>query len=490
MDFSGKELESLEWFMVRSAAKLSGDFPSQPWTTLLMQVSMTDPAVRHALLALSSAHKEEVQGLGHMGNESKHEQTLFTMSQYDKAIKSLKPHLSASDKTSTHIACISSVLFVATDFLRGHYSSGLVHLKHGLNLFLENRASIKEQGSYSDYIDGWLIMMFTRLLVQAKLTTQFFGFPCWQLLRLGYQKGHYIFESVLQARRSLDHIMLRVMSLQEQSYQSLTGKSGESRTALFDAQNGLQTELYLWLQTCDATVSKLPPNSQICERSAYQILKLYHHLAVVLTGTGIEMWDSQRFDRYDPIFLDMINICTDLHRCFFSNGKPNNRVSPDPEPSSPNSIIEMGWIAPLCFATVECRNPYIRRQAIRLLKASPHKEGIWNAEMTLAMVKHIVKAEENGFYAPLNIRDGHHDKIEPLSDEVLDAPPLPQEMRFRNFSVELPEDKVGKLILNFDRCDSQGNLQRFGEEYDLRTGKWSCRSPSKQSGLSPNRWAP
>jgi hypothetical protein len=46
-----------EWFKCRTAIKLPGSFVSGFWTTLLFQASLNEPAVLHAVLALSSVHK-------------------------------------------------------------------------------------------------------------------------------------------------------------------------------------------------------------------------------------------------------------------------------------------------------------------------------------------------------------------------------------------------------------------------------------------------
>lgn len=101
---------------------------------LMSQACATEPAIRHAVLALASAHMEEVRGASSRTSERANKQDIFTLQQYNKAIIYLQPFFSDYRRTSIRITPITCALFVNMEFLRGHYRKGNIHLQHGLSL--------------------------------------------------------------------------------------------------------------------------------------------------------------------------------------------------------------------------------------------------------------------------------------------------------------------------------------------------------------------
>jgi hypothetical protein len=55
-----EEKQYYEWFKCRTAKKIPGLFVSTFWDTLIFQASLSEPAVLHAVLTLSSLHRKEI----------------------------------------------------------------------------------------------------------------------------------------------------------------------------------------------------------------------------------------------------------------------------------------------------------------------------------------------------------------------------------------------------------------------------------------------
>src|SRR2546430_7255487 len=56
-DVTSKERQYFEFFRSRTAAEMCGQFESNFWDSLVLQIGHSEPAVYHAAIALSSMHR-------------------------------------------------------------------------------------------------------------------------------------------------------------------------------------------------------------------------------------------------------------------------------------------------------------------------------------------------------------------------------------------------------------------------------------------------
>ena len=61
---------------------------------------------------------------------------------------------------------------------------------------------------------------------------------------------------------------------------------------------------------------------------------------------------------------------------------------------SSSFLFDMEIVSPLYFVGTKCRNPTIRRRAIRILKNTQRREGLWDSEMAAAVAERIMLIEE------------------------------------------------------------------------------------------------
>jgi len=113
LGFQGSEEEcrSFEYFRSRTAHQLSGFFDSSFWDRLLLQATHCEPALRHAVLALSSLHErfelrdETIQHPLWKGSEGG-----FALQHYNDAIGALiKP--SHESQQAVDVCLMSCMLF-------------------------------------------------------------------------------------------------------------------------------------------------------------------------------------------------------------------------------------------------------------------------------------------------------------------------------------------------------------------------------------------
>jgi hypothetical protein len=470
MPLTSSEKDCFEWYRCRSAVKLPGAFRSNYWTTLLFQACATEPAIRHAVLTLASAHMEEVRGAGLTASECNDEQALSTVRLYNKAITYLQPCFSDGRRASVRITLITCALFVYMEFLRGHYTKGIAHLDHGLGLMQCMGSSVKSQDPLSAQVDVWIVTIYTRLLVQVKLFGQELKSPYQSFLSSGIQSNLGPFRSIHHARGTLEHIILRIFNVQEQIHDLTAATPAEISTARCILQNEILHKLEIWLAAHEATVSKLPPQSTIWEVFAYRLLRIFHRVAKILANSCLDPSNELFFDGYNSDFLGIISNSIEIYQLRSPNGEGDIKAHHDPEPSSPNSISDVAWIPPLYFTAIKCRNYRIRHQAVKLLESTPHKEGIWNGTLAVCVARQVMKLEEGNFYD--HEEDEKFDTLAAPTDKDLAAPVLPEEFRLSKINVVLPDDRAGKLFLKCFRKRRSGMIELFNKEYDLPSRQW------------------
>lgn len=424
-----------QWYFIKSSVKLPGAFYSISLTPLLYQACTIEPSLRYAITCLGSIHKQQVFA-------AFHDEALIT-EQYCLAIKSLRPYLNDGSQHSLRIALFICLLFVQMENLRGNLDQGMIHLEHGLQLL----TLFKSLPSMNP-LDGWLIANFTGLVVQAKLSDQMRHFACCQLLVLIRDKQTSYFRSIYHARRILESIFLRLFDLRDHS---LLSNETEIQCALVD------TQLESWLNTWTMLNQEfLTPQECI----AYRILRMFHRIAVILAAVCTDLSDEAIWDKQVREFMAIIGDCVDLYHELYPNGV--RRVVLDLGSESGTSISDIGWIAPLHFTAVNCRNPHLRRQAIDLLKIVPHREGLYSSELSVAIATEVMRTEEDTSYAS---RVPRAEALQKFDLDVLLVPDLPRSQRVNSITIS---QSAGLTHLTYCQ-DRQWRSRR----YDHSVGTWS-----------------
>ncbi|KAK5452702.1 hypothetical protein LTS15_006850 [Exophiala xenobiotica] len=322
----------MEWFVQRTAQKLPGAFDAPFWRTLLPQASRSEPAVLHAVLTLGSIHKRAVLGVGPCSELSTTDAAgLFTLQQYTLATGDLRCHIETKGKTSVRVALITCAVFVQLEYLRGCYKLALTHLRHGLTLLEEclldasNDVTSTGQGCWgwdghrrrggNTETDESILHTFMSLLIQARLLGQ--DHVCHtRLLHLminsDFEPIGAQFQSLMHARTSLEHILLQIFSLMDETKSHATTSSGlaggsgsesgrcgeadpepdhhgHTHRPLSDLElyriASIQENLDRWLKAYEATTTTTTnPRHQFSgiDRFALGLLQLYHTMACAM----------------------------------------------------------------------------------------------------------------------------------------------------------------------------------------------------------------
>lgn len=127
-------LRGLTFFNRIVASELNGPLSSSLWTHGVPQAAHSEPAVRHAVLAISSLYEH----FGVQKSSCMTEPTLsnYAIRHYNLAIK----YLTTPDFVSMDTVLLVCILFVCTEFLCGNAQAAITHVTHGLSLVDSSQA--------------------------------------------------------------------------------------------------------------------------------------------------------------------------------------------------------------------------------------------------------------------------------------------------------------------------------------------------------------
>ncbi|KAM0191268.1 hypothetical protein ACHAPA_007506 [Fusarium lateritium] len=465
-----------DWFKCRTSAKISATFSSGFWTTLVFQACSSEPAVLHALLALSSAHKKGVAELGIHRNSPREEmssQEQFTLQQYVKAIGHLQPHFSAKDRASCRVALITCIVFVCLEFFRGHFATAQLHLKNGLDILGQMQglpdasSGILALKPCHEATDAWIVEAMSRLHIQVELFRYLHHHSCVILQPAPYhqktQPDH--FSNLNEAWKGLEIIYNQIFHITHRARQRTIGATEQA------AQQLVKKRLSNWYTAFQQSIEAWPGGTYVFMRKASQVLRIHYAMTNIMVETCIHNNETV-YDSCTKKFVQLINEATGL---WDISTQDYNLEDEMPlyvmSTCMPRSIIDMGWIAPLYFTAVKCRVHRIRVEAIKLLRTSPHREGIWDAHIAACVAKKVVELEEGDFYQGFDLADDFSLNT-PMRDQDYELPLLPESLRVSEVEANLSGAPMDKILLYCKREQQGVNRRVLVSEYTVSEQGW------------------
>ncbi|KAF7158721.1 hypothetical protein CNMCM5623_003885 [Aspergillus felis] len=460
----------LEWYLHRAAVKVAGVFPSTFWESLVLQASSREPAILHAILALSAAHKQGMQDplSSDVGNFTVDQQQKFMFQHYIKAIRYLQPFLSTQTLESMHVALIFCLVSLCLEVTRGQYATCQVHLQSGMKLLKQiadhsqpDDMDIIVPGSAYAFLNDDLIGAIFRLNIYSAL----FGHHSEQryFVLCGIASEHLpgAFSSLKQARKHLEGLLGDIHFLSEQYYLRESQSSSNPLSELSCHQERIQAALVAWLRTYNASRihSDAVPESR--DALADQLLRVYHTMATIMASSAMPSTGELTFDQHTEAFVSMIVQILDILKCASAitashliSGHCTQRFS---------FTADMGIILPLYYTAIKCRVPGIRRQAVELLRFHTHKEGLLDGQLAARIAEEVLRVEEGSFFQNMLIPDSLPvDSIPSVED--LAVPVLPETNRICRVQVMLPSEATDKVVIFLTRRMEEGWYETIQRE--------------------------
>ncbi|KAE8447339.1 hypothetical protein EG329_010897 [Mollisiaceae sp. DMI_Dod_QoI] len=467
------EHDCFEWFMCQTIRKFPGILPSPFWVTLVRQATTSEPAVLHAVLALSCAHQKD--GIDDNGPRKAQDYPdaleQFILRQYSSAIGHLQPHFSAKSKGSVRVALVTCLIFIYLESLRGHYKKANAHLQSGLKLLREIQARPSSKGDKvfvlkpcQNFVDACITETFVRLQVQAILLGQASTLDLVFRTIEPESSSVITFVSVDEARQHLDRLSYAIFHLTELSLRKSATQDATFSSFLIEQQRRIQAGLKSWHATYKASQVILQGRITARDKFCYQVLRIYHTLATIVANTCLQPASESIYDSELQGFTSIIIQSVEIWNIVTTT--PMDNIIHGCLADMSDAVAEVGWIPPLYYTAIKCRNHRIRLQAVRLLKALPHKEGMWDSMIAASISKAVVEIEERDFYKDFVTEDDFALCSAPTEKDLL-LPELPELNRLHEVQIMLPDNPMEKVVMTCKRRLKDGSCEVLVRECEV-----------------------
>lgn len=412
---SSDEKRGFQYFLKNTSVELSGYYDKSFWEHLLLQASSSEPALRHAVIAIGSLHED----FSNKRLTYSSENSGFAIKQYTKAISHLRRSLSAGLQAPL-TALMSCVLFVCFDSLRGHFTGAMVHLQSGLKILRD----LRERGKINEkIIEDTIAPIFMRLSLQSILYIDTRGngdrqaFATDLMQCRSYQEVPDHFESLEEARRSMNQSvdgLFRMLYMCDGDlpccYQPIEA---------FELHDIYSRQLQQWKVVFEKFMNENSHLFNSKEIRGAALLKIHSDIVNIMANTTKpDMEDTRtiaaavnspgRFVPFNKDFQNVVNLSRSLIAAAeldAKNGKSSLTFSTD-----------LGIIAPLYYTATHCSDILIREEALALLSRCPRREGMWDGEATSVMIRQFWQIEAT-HKALQQAADGK-EEVAPLSEMI------------------------------------------------------------------------
>ncbi|KAE8454595.1 hypothetical protein EG329_000218 [Mollisiaceae sp. DMI_Dod_QoI] len=355
------EHRSLEYFRCRTAAVMSEWLVENFWKYQLPQTANSEPATRHAMIALAKVHEnielrqEVAPNDPRLSPEVTASRMQYARQHYNIAVSELARAL--QERTdSEEVALMSCALFVIFNFISGNFTDAVFHMHNGIEIMSRWKASKVGTRALSEgSLEKNLITLFGRLSFQSSSLDDplpepepddptVVSFPSLQAAKM--------------TMNSLSRQGIRLVRIG--AVLAHNSQAAERSDDLEIRASAHLVDLSGWLEKFKALVAILPTPYSIDDEGTIDMLRIMHVAAHIWIWVGLTPPEGPEPTSVLEQFLDLAD---EMHsKWILGLFKCPVKVH----------IFDTGLVPPLNFIARRSRNETLRAKAkMLLLKTAP-----------------------------------------------------------------------------------------------------------------------
>ncbi|PTD02211.1 hypothetical protein FCULG_00012166 [Fusarium culmorum] len=373
---SPQQVHAFDHYRLRTAKVLSGAIDASFWGGVVLKMSTSEPAVRHAILAISSLH-EAVETRSRTNREV---DTRFAFREYGNAITSLRNWGQRNDPSL--VPLLVCVLFICVEFLIDRDTAAQMHICQGRQIL----STLNHGRSPSmEMIKHVLVPIYARLSLSSFL----FGSrpaPIPTHLR-SWTDMPVMFSSLEEARYALYLMLDDTLQFTFAARHIIFDPNTDPQEIVRfqHEQQRLLSQLNRW-HAAFTVITSMTPQSPALENTL-NVIRIYHQSTLIYISIALDTGEM-RFDNYTSNFATIISLASTILSSTPANSKP--------EPFS----FETEIIPPVYWTAIKCRHPLLRRAALKLLTREQmrnRRENLWHAREASVIAARSIEIEECDF---------------------------------------------------------------------------------------------
>jgi Fungal Zn(2)-Cys(6) binuclear cluster domain len=379
------ESRSLQYFRERTAPVLSSfaTVAQEFFNSTLLQAGQVEPAVKHMIIATALLQEAILCTPGQYNTNR-----WYFGQHYSKAIALLTGQ---GSNPSVETVLMSCLLFLTCENFQGSSMAGLLHIYSGLKILKDWKASRRQKtiaaGSADDLIQNQIDPIFARLEAQTSVYRSAYNtnHPFYSESPARLQNIPSVptfFKNLFLARDSLDEVAQWMFHILDMEIYA----APDSSTVL--QIRALLDDWHLAFKTYTAS---LGDHSRLELRTASALEIHYQILSIKLEVSSAKT--ESIYDSYLSDFTALVQQCEDIIK-YRDSAPARNWAEYDDRMSL--FEFDFGMIAPLFMIASHCRDPTLRRKAIRLMRYLHRTEGAWDTCSAGKIAESIMEIEERG----------------------------------------------------------------------------------------------
>jgi hypothetical protein len=383
-------MRSLNYYRTRVSKKISSYFDADFWGHTVLQMAEEEPALRHAVIALSSYYEaEELFPLSRTPSavDRHYHLVRFAIRQHNNAISTLL-NKAPTKGPLIGVVVMSCLIFAWLEFLQNNVEDALRHLRSGLRIMAEQRQTPEPQN---------VAMQVTHILGRVITQAMLHGCSAVELdyltvieCSMGSQSSNPT--TLMDLWRDLDWKINSAFRFLGQIRSSAYTGPHHGRSALADLES-LRDEYEDQIRSLDRwkmAFEELRAQTLMEALTADAVKALHQlelcHLLISNTLETLFATTPMVYDKHNHTFGRMLYLSRQLLQDHVFHRS--------------NSLFTMPFDCSIQGALfhiiLRCRHLPIRREAIQLLQISPDHEGLWQRECLVAFCHWKINVEENG----------------------------------------------------------------------------------------------
>ncbi|KAE9365053.1 hypothetical protein N431DRAFT_549382 [Stipitochalara longipes BDJ] len=385
------ERRYFQLFQDRLSSEFCGYFASPFWTQVILQECHHNPAVRHAIFALSALYKASESRTNIMRADDEHLD--FALVQQSKAIGSFRKGFSEVEEyRQVRLALLASMLFGCFESFYGNWKAAAQQISSGLRLFEQwERTRRSKPASRGEAIDPQLGVTLARLDLQMECYLALHPMndnPVTELQSIPLNHVYPArFTTLAEAFPSALELSTSGVRHTRNAFRSLN--LGSNLDVLERERDSIHSFIRQWKKAFRPILLERETGQYFGNRDSFGILQLYACVVgfEILLVTSLSK-EEMIYDGYTDQFRQIVSVCRRLCEMDRDWDRRSRQID------YLKAQFGLGVLMSIYVVATRCREPSIRRDAIATLREWPSKNGIWDSLHIAQVAEWIMGIEE------------------------------------------------------------------------------------------------
>ncbi|OGM51013.1 C6 finger domain protein [Aspergillus bombycis] len=384
VNHESQERRAFEYYFHRAGPAIGGYLDHRFWRGVVPELCRSEPAVWDAVVAISAFFEDPDPFIGPpmvLPDAKLVRKHTKAVSWYSRSMARVRQRVAYND-FNPHVALITCVLYICIETLQGHVVEALQLYEQGVHLIMTLRHSAT-MPYYANVLREVITPMFFRLGSAAMISG---GYPVRESFRPISVHENPRFATIAAAQTAVIELLTEAFQLGNEAARCyrLPRCDGNTASSLKEQQCALTLRLDSWERAfSNLKHREMEQPSSSPNAGAVSTLLTYHTVASTMVSTCLAdnemVYDAQR-DQFRQIVQHATSALS-----------ASNVV----DGAQPPFTFETGIGLPLFYTAVKCRDRYLRREALNLLRRAPPVQAFFKCAAWAALAETIISVEED-----------------------------------------------------------------------------------------------